>query len=130
MGLTKATMVDEIRGLLDMMGAQLKAAGVKEGYLEVPDGSENLRSDFIRPAYKWLHDIADEEYEAVMYVWRKLPEDVWEMYFAIGDYDDHREVIMLRRARARLRERVVSLSRPDFFKKTKIGKLLKELASA
>lgn len=119
-------MLDDIRGLLRIMGQQMLAAGVKEEYLSVPDDAEILPVNFIKPAYKWLHDICDREYQEVMYVWNKLPEKVWETYFAIGDFDEHREVVMLRKARANLRETVVSLARPDFFKKTKVKKELQK----
>lgn len=98
----------------------LREATIKEGYLQVPDGAEICRSEFIIEAYKWLDKIFDGTFKELMKVRGLLPEEMWARYKAWGEgFDEHREVKMLKAALIAFRKSIVNMKRPDFFKRGK-----------
>lgn len=101
---------------------------IKEDILNIPEGAESLRADFIRPAYHWIVDVHAREFYNVREVKKLLAPEIWTRYRTWGGFEDHREVVMLREAMSDLRQRIVSRDRPDFFKKTVIQKKMKHEA--
>ena len=115
-----------MRIILVEMGPMLHEANIKEGYLQVPEYAEICRSEFIIAAHKWLEDIHEGVYKVVMDVRKLLPETLWNRYKAWGeDFDEHREVKMLKEALVIFRKAIVSRKRPDFFKRGKYNAELK-----
>jgi len=108
------------------MGLMLQEANIKEGYLQVPENAEICRSEMVIEAHKWLERIHESEYKDVMAVRKLLPETLWTRYKAWGeDFDEHREVKMLKERLVIFRKAIVSRSRPDFFKKGKYNAEIK-----
>lgn len=103
---------------------------IKPDYLHIPENSEKLRADFIRPAFHWLKEVYAREYYDVREVKKLLPDHIWKRYKDWGGFDEHRECVMLREALSQLRRAVVARTRPDFFKKTIIAKKFKEIAKS
>lgn len=118
---SKAYMLAE----MNVMGNEIMTLLLKEetkirkNHLIVPEGSEELRADFIRPAYKWLANIYHNEYAKARRVRGLLSDELWARYKSWGGFDEHREVVLLRKACNDLRTALVSQKRPDFYKRTK-----------
>lgn len=53
--------------------------------------------------YNWLNAIMQNEYLEVAKIWRLLHPDTWAFYDLMGDFNEHREVILLKEARKQLR---------------------------
>lgn len=112
------------------MSVALIFSKVKEAHLIVPENAEELRADFIRPAFYWIQEVYIGEYTDYKRIRDLCTEEIWTRYFLwTPDFDDHREMIMLRHAASALRKRIVSRTRPDFFKKGKIYGALKRTHS-
>ena len=129
---SKAYMISEMRTMgaiiMDLLNGE--DTKIKPGHLEVPEESEELRADFIRPAYKWILAIYNEEYVEAWRVKSLLPAELWKRYKSWGGFDDHREVVLLRKACNSLRTVLVSQQRPDFYKRTKYEQAKKKLHKA
>jgi hypothetical protein len=99
---------------------------VKEGHLAVPKDALDFRVEFIRPAFYWIEEVYSTEYTGYKRIRDLCTEEIWSRYFLWApDFDDHREMVLLRKAASGLRKRVVARSRPDFFKKGKINEQVK-----
>lgn len=98
---------------------------IKQDHLSIPENASILRADFIRPAYHWMVEVYEVEYNDVQEIKRLLKPEIWQRYKAWGGFDEHREMVLLKARLSDLRQRLVSRDRPDFFKKTKIAKGLK-----
>ena len=109
-----------MRIMLVEMGPMIHEANIKEDYLQVPKNAEICRSHMVIEAFKWLENIHDSSYKAVMAVRKLLPETLWSRYKAWGeDFSEHREVKMLKEALVLFRKTIVNRSRPDFFMRGK-----------
>lgn len=111
------TMGLEIMKLLKEEGTK-----IRDNHLVVPEDSNELRADFIRPAYKWIAEIYQNEYAKARRVKGLLSDELWKRYREWGGYEDHREMVLLRKACNALRASLVSQKRPDFYKRTKYEK--------
>ena len=123
MGRSKVEMLQEMQSLAEKMSGAMKLVKLEETRLAIPEHSDMLRADFIRPGYKWIQKIHDEEYQAVIKAREFCSDDVWEMYEAMGE-EDLVEVKDLRKALFAFRMAVVSRKRPNYYKTTKRAKLL------
>lgn len=119
MGYSKEFMLEGMANMLAEMSPALEFAGVKISMLQIPEDAKEFKADFIRPAFHWLDSVYETEFKAYSDVRDLCSEEVWKRYFLWGDYEDHREVIMLREAAAVLKKRIYSKERADFFKKGK-----------
>ena len=127
---SKAYMLAEmnIMGIEIMSLLTQEEMKIRENHLEVPDGSDELRADFIRPAYHWIAEIYHSEYAKARRIRGLLTDELWKRYKSWGGFDEHREVILLRKACSNLRDVLVSQKRPDFYKKTKYDKAKAEFS--
>jgi hypothetical protein len=94
-------------------------ASIKPDHLEVPIDSDIYKMPFVQEGHHWVTEIYNKEYVEVLRIKKMQPEAVWQRYKRWGVFDEHREVILLRKAINVLRTAVVARSRPDFFKKSK-----------
>ena len=127
MAKSKVEMLDEMKFLAGRMEPAMKLTKLEEIRLIVPEHSEKLRADFIRPGYKWIQAIHDNEFQEVVRARQFCDEDVWEMYEILGE-EDLVEVKDLRKALFAFRMAVVSRKRPNYYKVTKRTKLLDKVA--
>jgi hypothetical protein len=72
-----------------------------------------------------LLDLNENEHLKALQIWQLLPEEIWNRYAAWGDFEDHRESILLKSALRKLYKAVVNNHRPDFFKKGRFKHALK-----
>ena len=116
------------------MSAALAFCKVKENHLQVPEKALDLKAEFIRPAFYWVEEVYSAEYTGYRRIRDLCTEEIWNRYFLWApDFDDHREMVLLRKAAFELRKRVVSRTRPDLFKKGKVNgqvKIKKAAAAA
>jgi hypothetical protein len=124
MARSKVEMLAEMTALETEMRSTLTTVKIDENRLSVPEGSEKLRADFIRPGHHWLVALHGNEFKLVQKAREFCTEEVWEMYEILGE-DDLVEVRDLRKALNVFRMAVISRKRPDFYKTTKRSKLLK-----
>ena len=108
------------------MGEILHWADI-DGYLDVPQSSEELLINYIRAGYKWLDDIYQNEYKKVLNIWKLLPKAIWERYKTWGDFSEHRESVLLKEAIINFKKTIKRKSRPDFFKKGNINAKIKAI---
>ena len=127
--MTKADMIAQTFVLLDQMRPHLLKSKVPEKYTRLfytQEDLEKLPVTIIRDAYNWLEKILGAEWREYSCIRRLLPEMAWEMYEAMGDFEDHREVKLLRLAQKNLRSIFISRERPTLFKKGKVVDELKK----
>ena len=112
--------------MLVEMGPMIHESNIKEGYLQVPENAEICRSQMVIEAYKWLEAIHIGVYKDVMAVRKLLPETLWNRYKAWGeDFNEHREVKMLKEVLVKFRKAIVNRGRPDFFMRGKYNAEIK-----
>jgi len=110
---------------LETMGTAIMELLIREGaviklkHLEVPENADHYKAEFLRDAHTWLEDVTKTQYAAARRIYAMQTPEMWARYKNWGIFDEHREVILLRKATNELRARVVSRARPDFFKKSK-----------
>jgi len=126
MRLTKEEMVSEIVVMSETLKSHLEDLKVREGHLDIPDEIIDLKVHDIREGLEWLRGICKNEYAALMRAKRLLTPEQWKQYelFGIEDFENHQEVILLRKAQVELRKTLVNLNRPNLFKKGYIDKQL------
>lgn len=104
----------------------MELANLEETRLDIPEQSEKLRADFIRPGFKWISEIHDDEYEEVVKARKFCSDDVWEMYSLLGE-EDLVEVKDLKKAIFNFRTAIVSRKRPNFYKLSLRRRLLSKI---
>ena len=126
MAYSKVERLEKMRIMIVEMGPMLTEATIKDGYLQVPENAEICRSQMVVEAHKWLESIHEGVYRDVMAVRKLLPEELWARYKAWGeDFEEHREVKMLKEKLVIFRKAIVNRSRPDFFKRGKYNAEIK-----
>lgn len=101
---------------------------MKKDHLRIPENALELRADFIRPAFYWLEEVYSAEYTGYKRIRDLCTEEIWKRYFLWApDFDEHREMKLLKKAGFELRKRIVARLRPNFFKKGKMNDKLKEI---
>jgi hypothetical protein len=126
--LTTREMILEINRLIDEMAPLFEEAKIRENYLFVDPEAINFDLKVITEAFNWIQKIHDREYQKAKEIKMLLPEETWIRYKSWGaDFADHREVILLNEALQKLRKVIVSSTRPDLFKNSKVKSFLKKL---
>lgn len=121
----------ELISAMSSMLFQMKPMILKSGFAKTielggdHDDLEEVHMDHVREGYKWLLAIYEDKYKAVMKIRKLLPEETWDRYERWGDFDEHREVVLLRERLAVLKKAMAMSKRPDIFKKTKVEKWLR-----
>lgn len=121
MAYSKESMLEEMRLKGEDMITLLtkEDVSIKPDYLHIPKEATEFRADFIRPAYYWIGHLYKTEYVAVQRIKKMQTAEMWARYKSWGGFEDYREVLLLNAALSELRAKIVSRSRPDFFKKSK-----------
>lgn len=127
---SKVSMLEEMkkRGGEIMAMLLLEDAHIKPDHLAIPEHCDELRADFIRPAFYWLGSIYENEYRDVVKFRKQQPDHIWARYKKWGEFEEYREVRLLKEKINVLRAKIVSRDRPDFYKKSKRATLLKAKA--
>jgi hypothetical protein len=126
--LTTREMILEINKLIEEMTPLFEESKIKENYLIVDPEAINFDLKVITEAFNWIQKIHDREYQKAKEIKLLLPEETWIRYKSWGqDFADHREVILLNEALQKLRKVIVSSTRPDLFKNSKVKSFLKKL---
>jgi len=118
---SKEHMLREIQAMGGQIAVLLQYEGVKitEDYFLLTEEDYQLRADFIRPAFHWLEDVFKTEFTEVLRIKRMQPSEIWARYKQWGCFEEHREVLLLNKALNALRMKLITRTRPDFFKKSK-----------
>jgi len=124
--MTKHEMVNHMEYYLRKMKKLLEKSGVPEDYLEIPLEAYSLKADFIRPGFNWLLHIFNNAFREADRIWSNnfMTEDVWARMEARGE-TEMEEVVEFRKALIVLRMTVRTNKRPDFFKKGKMERAIK-----
>ena len=126
MGRSKVELIDEIKDTLERMKPLIVKSGVNETKIAVPEDVDLVKMDLIRPAHEWIHMIFDTVYTAAKNAKALCSDEVWKRYESWGDFDEHREVTILKHALVNLRKEVISRNRPIFFKRTQINGIIQK----
>ena len=119
MRMTKDEMIDKIRVYCEAMSNHLAELKIREGHLSLPEDLTIFKAATLKDGLEWIEAIWSKEYDALVRAKRLLTPDQWKRYELWGfeNFEDHQEVIILRRAQVDLRKVLVSKDRPDLFKK-------------
>lgn len=123
--MTKEDMLRLMGEMINNMEPFFQEAGVRAGYLQIPKGSKKLNPDYIKQGYVWLREIETGPIQKVKNIKKSLPEEVWNRYKLWEDFHNHNEMVHLKRALNELRTRIVSRSRPNYFKRVKVTQAIK-----
>jgi len=114
--MNKKGSINKIRRLFDEMRPILIEAGINFKFYELPE-KDQVKVEWCHEALNWLKEIYESVYKDTLKIKELLPEEIWLRYKLWGDFDEHREVILLNTALRKLHSRMVVLKRPIFFKK-------------
>lgn len=121
----KQTCLQEIADLLTEMRPAFERIGVKRNFPFLHPRSNELPSDIIIEAWRWLKYLHAGVYADYMRVRKLLPEEIWKRYALLGGFENHREVVMLRDAGKLVRSHVTHVARPSLFKRSFVEEMLK-----
>jgi hypothetical protein len=113
-------MIFEINDFNGQMEPLLIEAGVTDEYLVLSDGVEYIDSKYLTDGYEWISIIYNTVWRNAHNIKRLLSDEMWARYEAWEDFEDAREVVLLREALTNLKKQVVNTSRPVLFKKSRI----------
>jgi len=121
MGISKAFMLEQMAVLGKQMVEQLltEDADIKPTYLDLPEDPDHFKMEFVKAGYAWILQVHTAQYAEVRRIWKMQTPEMWKRYKSWGVFDEHREVVLLRKAINDLRAAIVSRSRADFYKKSK-----------
>lgn len=117
----------EIEDTVIKMRALLEKAGVKvERKLFLSPLRDRVQQVCADEALAWITDIFIKEYAEALKVRKLVTEQMWAQYDIFPeDYADHQECVLWTAAAKKLREKVNSALRPDYFKKASMDRLIK-----
>ena len=123
-------MVGELVVMCDTLKIHLEDLKIKEGHLDLPNEVVGLKVHDLKEGFEWLRKIYTTEYTTLIQVKRLLTPLQWKQYelFGMEDFEDHQEVVLLRKAQRMLRKALVSQDRPNLFKKGYVNEQLSEEA--
>ena len=128
--LSRREMILEITKLIEEMSGLFPEAKIKEDYLSIDPAAVNFSKEIILEAFNWVREVHGDQFQKVKRVKMLLSDEMWERYKAWEDFSDHREVVLLNEGLQNLRKAIVTSSRPDLFKSTKVKSLIKKLEKA
>ena len=85
---------------------------------------QNLKYEVVQAAHRWIKVLFDNEYTEFIRFWRQRPDHYWNNLIGWGD-DDFPELEILMKRVTAFRKKVTAKSKPDFFKRSRVEKLLK-----
>ena len=110
----------------DVMEPTLKEAKIRDNHLSLPDNADDLPAIMIRDGLRWFTEIYENQYEAVKTVKRLLPQEIWDRYNTWSGFEDHQEVILLKKVMIPFRTILVGRNRPTLFKKGIVNEQLSD----
>ncbi len=123
---SKASLITDMIGYQCVLVVVIKDAHLKEGCLDLHKDVADLPHTVLKQGHDWLRDLVRINYTAIMNIRSLLPAEIWERYEKWEDFEDHREVKLLKQAYEVFRKKVNHKDRPILFKKTYVRKLLRE----
>ncbi|MEK0324498.1 MAG: hypothetical protein QQN63_02245 [Nitrosopumilus sp.] len=123
---SKQDMVSVCSILLTELRPWMDKAGIKQTALTITSDWEHLPMNMVREGWNWLKVVHNINLAEITKVRSLLNEDLWEKYENWGGFDDLREVQMMNEALIRLKKKVTNNDRPDFFKKTRVTKIIRK----
>ena len=127
MGHSKQHMIDVINVTITAMADLLKFAKVKETHLVLHERTLELPITIIREGFGWLKCVNENQFVTYQKTRALLTKEQWDRYLLWEDFEDFREVIMLRKATFEFRRCIVSRHRPSLFKKGKTNGEIKAI---
>ncbi len=127
MGHSKQHMIDVMNIAIEEMGDALEFAKVKKTHLVLHERTIELPITMIREGFAWLRHIHKVQFAEYQKVWALLDSGQWARYLLWEDFEDFREVVMLRKATFAFRKTIVSRYRPSLFKKGKTNGEIKAI---
>lgn len=124
---SKEHMLTTIAEMVTTMKAALEFAKVKGTHLILHERVSEMPADMIREGFNWLVFIFENQYLEYTKVRALLTDDQWARYLLWEDFEDFREVVLLRKATFEFRRAIVSRCRPVLFKKVKVNGKLREI---
>jgi len=115
---SKAVMTQRIKQYGDEIIEALRSedAKIRPTHFDVPEDADGTT---IKEGLDWLVGVYGSEYREIVRIKALQSSEIWARYKRWGGFEEHREVVLLRRAIHTLRMKVVSRDRPELFKKTK-----------
>lgn len=127
MGHSKEHMLTTIAEMRTTMKDALEFSKVKDTHLVLHDRALELPAELIREGFNWLKHIFEHQYKEYIKVRLLLSDDQWARYLLWEDFEDFREVVLLRKATFEFRRRIVSRFRPNLFKKVHVSGQIKAI---
>ena len=124
--MTKKQIITDLSTGIGILKPYLKELKVKNDYLDLAEGFEDLHVEDLRQGLYWLRAILKTAYITFANAKRLLTDEQWKQYelFGMEDFEEHQEVKILRAAQVGLRKAIVNQDRPNLFKKGYIEKQL------
>lgn len=118
MRLTKEETISEVIVITEALKGHFEELKIRADHLTIPENVVDLKSEDIKIALEWLRGICHNQHSALVKARKLLTPDQWKRYALWGDdFDEHQEVIILKKAQVELRKVLVSKDRPNLFKK-------------
>ena len=122
----KADLIVEIKMAASVMNGFHERWDMKANHLYVHSECELFLMDDIRTAHKWIMKIYNGAFKQYQTTRKLLSEDIWARYFLWGGFEDHTEMILLKKHTYEVRSQLVRQTRPDFYKKGKANAAIKK----
>lgn len=120
----REAMVVEIAVEMGTMKTVFEKLGIepdKFDFCLLPDVSKQLPAEMISEARLWCRGVFSDEFSKYMAVKKLLTDELWARYEKWGEFEEHREVVLLKAAAKILKTKLTSPHRPAFFKKGKFN---------
>jgi hypothetical protein len=125
--LSNIEMLEEIFKIVSEMSALMEEATIKEDYLRFPQEALRFPTEIIKEAHKWVVEIYETTFRSVKGTKSLMSNEMWARYAAWGDFGDHREVVLLNAGLQKLRKSIVTVNRPNLFKKQRVKVMLNRI---
>ena len=122
MALSRVKTLERINKMLAETAKLFDIGKIRSVFIH--EDSAILPADIVREGYQWLLAIHQGPFQKVIDIWKLCPEEVWDRYFLFGDFEDHREMKLLRGALIHLKKSMYR--RPVLFTKSKATKLIRK----
>jgi len=100
---------------------------IREGHLDVHEKAIELKMDDLVEGLGWLRVICHNQHSELVKAKNLLSPDQWRRYELWGDdFNEHQEVLILKKAQVELRRVLTSQDRPNLFKKGYVDGQLKD----
>lgn len=123
--LTMDEMISEINNFNTQMEPLMIEAGIADDYLTLPSNVHEIDLKYITDGYDWISQINNTVWRNAHNIKRLLSDEMWERYATWEDFEDAREVVLLKEALVNLKKQVTNSRRPTLFKKARLKAIIK-----